>query len=299
MDLHFIPLIGNTRYLDMGYSCVGAYLLPSHDIVLIDSGFRPSPELFELLDQEQLRVEAVLCTHLHVDHVANNYALIERFGTKIYAGEREIKEATEGHWHVWPEGKEGEILPIPDGASSVTIQGVSFDCLPTPGHTLGHLSFASPDGVFFIGDAMVSPAVLKNSKLPYMTDIKLAEDSMRKIDQTSYPCYLAAHKGPMGKEALHACVDENLKKETDLLEELLSLLTEPMTITAAINQFLLSLQISKKHRENPEIYFTARQRLEVLAQDGKILIQDGYVYPILDAAHPENGSKGRPEGGMN
>ena len=85
-------LLGRTGCIETPMAMIPFYRLSDEELILFDSGREPHPELLELLEREHLRVRAVLCTHLHEDHVANNEALIARYGTEIYASKGDIVE---------------------------------------------------------------------------------------------------------------------------------------------------------------------------------------------------------------
>lgn len=87
-------LLGQTGYIETPAAMIPVYRISEDELVLFDSGREPSPELMELLELEKMRVRAVVCTHLHEDHIANNELLIERYGTQIYASAGDIGELT-------------------------------------------------------------------------------------------------------------------------------------------------------------------------------------------------------------
>ena len=61
---------GNTGYFFSGQALIVTYRLDEKNIVLIDSGTDPDPELIPFLREHGVSVYAVLHTHLHVDHIA-------------------------------------------------------------------------------------------------------------------------------------------------------------------------------------------------------------------------------------
>ena len=71
-------LLKNTYCIDMGYPVIGCYFLSANEAVLIDSGLQRSPQLLELFERKHIRISAVLCTHLHPDHISNNYDLAKK-----------------------------------------------------------------------------------------------------------------------------------------------------------------------------------------------------------------------------
>lgn len=104
-----------------------------------------APELGPIRDklgEKGWRLDRILTTHHHADHVEANLALEKEFGCTITgpAGEAEnipgIDETVAG----------GQTFRF--GAAEVRV-------IDTPGHTLGHISYWLPDaGVAFVGDTL-------------------------------------------------------------------------------------------------------------------------------------------------
>ena len=62
--------------------------MTENELVLIDSGPIPSKRLMELLDERHWRVRAVIHTHVHIDHVANDLLLLEKFPDILFIHQR-------------------------------------------------------------------------------------------------------------------------------------------------------------------------------------------------------------------
>ena len=67
-----IQLTGKTGYIVRGDSLLVIYFLSDHEIVMIDSGEFEDPEMIAYFDAQNIRITAVINTHIHVDHVANS-----------------------------------------------------------------------------------------------------------------------------------------------------------------------------------------------------------------------------------
>ena len=96
------------------------------------------------LDQDGGRLDLVLLTHHHDDHVAGAEAVARRYGARI------VGAAQDAHR-----------LPPLDVAVSpgdtVTLGGTTAAVIDTPGHTRGHISFFFADGpILFCGDTLFS-----------------------------------------------------------------------------------------------------------------------------------------------
>ncbi len=96
------------------------------------------------LEQDGGRLDLVLLTHHHDDHIAGAEEVARRYGARI------VGAAQDAHR-----------LPPLDVAVSpgdtVTLGGTTASVIDTPGHTRGHISFFFADGpILFCGDTLFS-----------------------------------------------------------------------------------------------------------------------------------------------
>ena len=124
-----------------------AYLVadePGGRGVLIDSG-GPTGPLLDAIERHELKVEHLLLTHHHVDHVAGNPEFKEKLGVEILAHPLEAELLMDVDRTIDP----GETLEI---------GGLRIVPLHTPGHTAGMLNFLI-DGHVFTGDTLFKSSV--------------------------------------------------------------------------------------------------------------------------------------------
>ena len=263
---------GRTGYFDTPLAIVPTYHLSENEIVMIDSGVKPDPELLDELKRLNLRVRAVLCTHLHPDHIANNPSLVEQYGTEIFSTQAE-RESHE-HWEKLPYD-----ITFLDGKTSVVIDETEFAILPTQGHSAGHLAYVTPDGVCCVGDVLMTAPVLRWSKMPYMDDVDGCIVSMERLRDTKFPFYAIAHKGVVPFEEMPALVDENIQKELDLYDLLRRQIAEPKRREDVLRDFMLAAGIQERNLNTFFIRYTAKMRLEALIDAGEYYLRDGMVIP--------------------
>ena len=168
-------LTGRTGCIETPVAIIPFYRLSECEIILFDSGRDPSPELLDLLEQEKLRVRAVLCTHLHEDHIANNDALIARYGTEIYATAEDIAE-------LFSRDSVSYSITAIEDPEVLRIGGAEICLLPLQGHTPGQTAYVTPDGVCCVGDAIMTRKPLERAKIPYMEDV---DESMVSMERSS------------------------------------------------------------------------------------------------------------------
>lgn len=285
--MEITPIYGKTGIIEMPFSTVTIYRLSQGQAVLVDSGDYPRPELLELLEREGLAARAVFCTHLHPDHISNNPALVERYGTEIFAHEAERGSAkamfdmleTTRQYPQWTEIR--PVYPVTWLSSEqeeVTVDGAPFRILQTPGHSFGHIAVVTPDGVCCLGDAMMSVPRVRQAKLPYMEDADQAIESMERIRETQYPFYVTAHKGAAPLEALALMVDENVRVELELYDRFLRMMDHPRTEEEAIRDFLVETGTWKEEGVSWFVKHSAETRLMSLIRSGELKWRDGTVY---------------------
>lgn len=126
---------------------------------LIDPGGEPD-RLLEAAAREGVKLEKLLLTHGHVDHVGAAGILAERLGVPVIGPHREDaflldglpqQCAMFGFPHVDP------FLPQQwlEAGDSVEVGKVKFRVLLCPGHTPGHVVFFQPEaGMAFVGDVL-------------------------------------------------------------------------------------------------------------------------------------------------
>jgi glyoxylase-like metal-dependent hydrolase (beta-lactamase superfamily II) len=122
------------------------------------------------------RIDNVLCTHLHVDHVGWNTKLVDGAWVPTFANARYLMGNTEfAHWRAHADQMDGQdiimqdsVLPILDAGLVDLVETDHQICpevrlMATPGHTPGHVSvMIESDGekAFITGDFLHHPCQL-------------------------------------------------------------------------------------------------------------------------------------------
>lgn len=131
---------------DYQTNCYVLWSEDDHRCLVIDPGYE-SPALVQELARRNLTPEAILLTHGHFDHVGGVQSLADRFGCRVYlhAQEAALPEGlTAGPLHYTDTYGEGDQL---------TLAGLTFSVLHTPGHTSGSVCLWFPEAIF-AGDTL-------------------------------------------------------------------------------------------------------------------------------------------------
>lgn len=108
---------------------------------------------------EGFKIEWILETHVHADHLSGAPYLKLKTGAKVAIGEhiREVQLIFRPIFNaidVSGDGSEFDVL-LKDG-DTIEIGGIQFEVIATPGHTPACISFKIDDAVF-VGDTMFMP----------------------------------------------------------------------------------------------------------------------------------------------
>ena len=108
----------------------------------------PAYEVDRLLREaaaHDMKIEAVLVTHTHHDHVDGVWDMVRLTGAKVYVGRGELDALRK----IAPEA---ELVAL-DGGEVFSVGATSVRAIATPGHTLAGISYAF-DGCVCTGDTL-------------------------------------------------------------------------------------------------------------------------------------------------
>lgn len=167
------------------------YLENSED-VLIDAGTGDSWQSVKNLE----KIDKVVVTHSHHDHVENLAKIVEMFGPEVYAYE--------------PENLDVEAEEIRDG-DQVRICGELFEVIHTPGHRDDSICLYSPEsGKLFTGDLLFPDGGFGRTDLDEGDREKLIE-SIENISRLQVDSFYPGHGESVVEEA-ESSIEKSLQE---------------------------------------------------------------------------------------
>lgn len=143
-------------------------------------------EMVDALAAGGEKLEGILLTHHHLDHVSGANALRAHAGVPVFAHPRTADKLA-GHVRIDVELGEGDTLPIDE----------RWELVHTPGHAPGHLCARSAEsGVIVAGDmvAAIGTIVIEPDDDGDMTQYL---DSLRRLRTLDPTCLVPAHGDPI------------------------------------------------------------------------------------------------------
>ena len=216
-------VLGDTWCIVTGYCRIPLYMPDRSRAVMIDSGLkRPDREgILSLLEQEHIRVAALLTSHFHPDHVGNHTALKAAHGCAVYMTpfarimSRDPSNLQAVGYETYtlrkargPYSYCGPDQIIPEGAEEICVDGITFRLLWLPGHAVEQVGFITPDDVAYLSDTVLSDHVLQAVRLPYYTCLRLDLQTKELLKNLRCRRYILAHNGVC--DALCDLIDRNI-----------------------------------------------------------------------------------------
>lgn len=180
-------LVNNVTKIKMARTFLGKplYFVAAYyvDGLLIDTGCHHVSEEFIALI-EKMKIEKIVNTHSHEDHIGNNHVLQERFGLDIFAHVKAIPAILNPRKMklklyqkiIWGTPKPSIAKKL---GETIKTENFDFKVLHTPGHSDGHIClYEEKEKWIFTGDAYVGG---RDKVLRSDYNIYMIIDSLRKI----------------------------------------------------------------------------------------------------------------------
>jgi hydroxyacylglutathione hydrolase len=128
--------------------------------VIVDPGDE-AERLLEAIDALGVKLDAILLTHTHFDHIGAVAPVARATGAPVYCPQIEKPVLTDVMRWVPPgfgpfESYDPEHLV--SGGERLNLAGIDFDVIFTPGHSPGHVTYAAP-GLLLSGDVLFQGSV--------------------------------------------------------------------------------------------------------------------------------------------
>lgn len=143
-----------------------AHLNGKSECFVVDPGFGVE-EILNFIVEKELKLESVLLTHGHADHIAGLGILKEAWpDCVVYIGEGDNEKLGDSVQNC--SAIFGFSLTVPEadillrGDEKLSVAGIPVEVLHVPGHSKGHVAYlipSEPQKMLFIGDVILQQSI--------------------------------------------------------------------------------------------------------------------------------------------
>jgi glyoxylase-like metal-dependent hydrolase (beta-lactamase superfamily II) len=260
--MKIIEIKGNTFCINTGMTYIPFYKINKEEIIMLDSGWSQGERkgIDELLEKNNFRVVAIICTHAHIDHVGNNAFLKKKYNCiiamptyealicsstvnlKLYYNNQTLSDISQ---HFGDMVCVTDIM-ISDNQQSITVLGIKFNIIHTPGHSPAHICITTPDDVCYLADALISYEVMRGAKMPYAYILSEDLKSKIKLYDLKYSKYVVAHKGVY--DDITKLITDNINFYKDRALTIANAIEGAMTMEDILKAVIKKFDINVKNR---------------------------------------------------
>ena len=277
----------NTFFMDCP-SRVGIYR-DGEAAWLIDSGSDKdaAKKVLKILDDLGLRLEAAIVTHYHADHTGGAALLQQRTNCRLYLAEPvapgnfpEINTAllfgahppkplrTKFFLAQSARYAPVESAPLPEGMRLARLDG----------HAFAQLGVYTPDGIWFLGDAVASEHTFDKYKLTYLYDVEKFLQTLDAVASLQGRLFIPAHVAPFEDAA--SIVERNRRWAYETGDCIVELLQTPRTFETLLKAIFDRYDLQMTFGQHTLLGATVRAFLAWLMDAGRVsyFCEDNLLY---------------------
>lgn len=255
--MKILPVAERTYCIDTGMTYIPFFMIDEQKIIMLDSGWADGEQtgIASLLEENNFNVAGIINTHAHIDHIGNNTFLKQKYNCpiampryeamlchspveqKLYYYALSLDEIKATYQHMVFDAD----YLIEQDQTSFSFLGFNFGIVHTPGHSPDHICIITPDKTAYIGDVLISHAVMRGAKMPYAYILGEDLKSKAKLYNLNYNKYVIAHKGIY--DNITELITENLNFYKFRAKHICALITGPMTFQEVTQAVIAGFRI--------------------------------------------------------
>lgn len=183
-------------YEENSYLCIHT---ETNDAIIIDPA---TEQIASYVQKHNIKVQAILVTHAHADHILAVDYYVEKYGVPVYAHQTEARKFADPELNlsVRYDGVGISIyakaIELKGVHSTITLPSFTIEYFLLPGHSQGNLMYHIPQTkMYFVGDSVFSDSIGRYD-LPG-SDLKAHVHALKKFETLPQDSKIYSGHGPI------------------------------------------------------------------------------------------------------
>lgn len=193
-----------TYYIDCP-SKIGIYKIDEERVCLIDSGNDKDAgkKVWKILEANGWKLDRILNTHSHADHIGGNYFLQQKSGCNIYCAgtdrilaEHPLLEPVMLYGgSPYKELRNKFLCAQPSQVQELTEEALpeGMEMLRIDGHSFAMTAFRTEDGIWFVADGLTVERIMQKYHVSFLYDVAEFLNSLDKLEKLDGRMFIPSH----------------------------------------------------------------------------------------------------------
>lgn len=274
--------VGERTYYIPNAANIGVYKADAENVYLIDTGNDKDAgkKILKLLESEGLRVQGILNTHAHADHIGGNKVIQDRTDCEILANgiEKSFAQAPELEPSFLYGGfpfrelrnkfllaKPSNVKPIQNNLPK------GLEVFPLHGHFFDMVGVKTSDDVYFLADALFSAETITKYHLFFLYDVKAFLQTLDFLGTLRGKLYIPSHCA--ATEDIADLIAQNRSKVQEISETVCTVCTTERTFEEILKHIFDRYNLTISANQYVLIGSTLRSYLAYLHDENRIDFQ--------------------------